>query len=97
VTATILLLPDAVVLAPFRTPLVPAISETVLLDACFGAATRAAIALAAITTPANPEHRMASIAAANTFSEERLPNNGHVLLQKGLDNGSQSWQGGTSI
>jgi hypothetical protein len=88
VAEAILLLPGTVVQAAFLTLLIPAVGDTMLLEACYGTATRAAIALAAITTPANPEHRLAPIAAALTLPENRLARNGHVLLQKGLDNGS---------
>ena len=68
-----------------------------LLKARFGAATRAAIALTAITMLANPEDCMTSMAAANSLPEKPFSRNDDVLSQEGLDNGSRSWQVGTSI
>jgi len=78
-----------------RAPLVAAVGATVLLDPGVGAASRAAIALAAITVLTDPEHRVASPAAANPLTENHLALNRHPRPPAGLDNGSPSWQAKT--
>jgi hypothetical protein len=94
--ATILSLAVPVVETPFRAPLMAAVGAAVLLPTCFGAATRATVALPAITMSADPEHRIASPAATNALPEKPIAW-GHVLPETGLDNGSRSWQVSTSI
>jgi len=88
-------LPVAMVQPCFGAVLVAAIGAAPLLESGLAAASGAAIALAAITVPANPEHHVASAAAADPLMENRL-GNGHARLQAGLDNGRESWQVRTS-
>jgi len=63
----VLLLPITVVEPACQTLLIAAVGRPVLAAPGFGAARRAAIALSAIATGANPEHRLASLAAANAL------------------------------
>ncbi len=83
----------AMVKPSFRAPLMPAVGAAPLLQPGLVAASRAAIALAAIAVLTDPEHRLASPAAANSLTENRFAMDRHPRRQAGLDNGSQSWQG----
>jgi len=82
----------AVVEPSLRTPLVAAVGAAPLLESRLGAASRAAIALAAVAVLTDPEHRLAFAAAANPLTENRLAMDRHPRRQAGLDNGSQPWQ-----
>jgi len=73
----------------FRSALVTAVGATPLLQTGRGAASRAAIALSAVTMPAEAEHGMTS--AANALPENRFARNRHAR-RRGLDNGNASWQ-----
>jgi hypothetical protein len=53
----------------FGTPLVPVVGISALLASGFQTASRGAIALAAITMRTDPEHCLASLAAANSLPE----------------------------
>jgi hypothetical protein len=92
----ILLLPVAMVEFAFQTLLIAAVSRPVLPAPCFGAARRAAVALSAITMRANPEHRLASLAAANALPENHFSMN-HPPTQADFDNGNGSCQRRTSF
>jgi hypothetical protein len=81
----------------FRTPLVAVVGETVLLPPGFGPASCAAIALAPITVRTNPEHRLASRAAANPLPENHFALNRHPSAQADFDSGNGSCQGRTSF
>jgi hypothetical protein len=94
VVQAIPLLAIAVVEAAFRAPLIPAVGAAVLVEARFSPATRAAIALSPITVAADPENCLASIAVANSLPQNPLAKYVHTFSQKGLDNGSRSWQRG---
>jgi hypothetical protein len=76
--------------SPFPTALVAVVGAASLPEPGLGATGEAAIALSTITLPADPEHRVASAAAANPLPENDFAMNRHVRPQKGLDNGSQS-------
>jgi hypothetical protein len=64
----------------------------VLLETCCGSASGTAIALTAITMPADPEHGMTSAAAANPLPEDRFARKRHARHGRGLDNCNGSWQ-----
>jgi len=81
----------------FRTPLVAAVGDTVLPPPGFSAARRATIALPPIAACTNPEHRLASLAAANPLPENRFALNRHPPAQADFDNGNGSCQGRTSF
>lgn len=86
----VLLLPIPVVEPAFRTLLIAAVGRPVLPAPSFGAARRAAIALSAITMCTNPEHRLASLAAANALPENHFSMNRHPPTQADFDNGNGS-------
>jgi hypothetical protein len=90
-------LPVPMIEPAFRTPLVAPVGSTVLVPPGFAAATRAAIALAAIAVRADPEHRLASLAATNSLPENHISMNRHRSTPAGFDNGNGSCQGRTSF
>ena len=95
--APILPLPVAVIQPSFRASLVSAVGAAPLLEPGLHAASRVAIALSAITVTADPEHRVASNAAANPLPENHFAMSRHPCPQTGLDNGNHSWQVRTSF
>lgn len=80
-----------------RALLMPAVGAAPLAEPGLHAAGQAAIALSTITVLADPEHRMASAAAANPLPENHFARNVHARPQAGLDNGNRSWQVRTSF
>jgi hypothetical protein len=94
---TVLLLPLPVVESAFQALLIAAIGRPVLPAPGFGAARRAAIALSAIAMCTNPEHRLASLAAANTLPENHFALNRHPPTRGDFDKGNGSCQGKTSF
>ena len=95
--APIVPLPVAVVQPSFPALLVAGIGAASLLEPSFTAASATAIALPTIAVRADPEHRVASNAAANPLPENHFARNGHAPPQAGLDNGNRSWQVRTSL
>jgi hypothetical protein len=93
----VLLLAVPVVEPAFQTLLIAAVGCPVLPAPRFGAARRAAIALSAIAMATNPEHRLASLAAANALPENHFSMNRHPPMQADFDNGNGSCQGSTSF
>jgi hypothetical protein len=89
----VLLLPIPVVEPAFRALLVAAVGHPVLPAPGFSAARRAAIALPAIAVRANPEQRLASLAATNPRPETHFWMNRHPPTQAAFDNGNSSCQG----
>ena len=83
-------LPVPMIQSAFQTPLVTAVGSTVLPPPGFRAAGRAAIALSAIAMCTNPEHRLASLAAANALPENHFALNRHPPAQADFDNGNGS-------
>jgi hypothetical protein len=96
-TLAVLLLPIPVIEPAFGTLLIAAVGLPVLPAPGFGAARRAAVALSAIAMCTNPEHRLASLAAANALPENRFSVNRHPPRQADFDNGNRSCQGRTSF
>lgn len=93
----VLALPVAMVQPSFRAPLVTAVGTAPLLEAGLGPAGGTAITLPAVTVLTDPEHRVASTAAANPLPENHFARNRHARPQTGLDNGQQSCQVRTSF
>jgi hypothetical protein len=93
----VLLLPIPVVEPAFQTLLISAVGCPVLKASGLGAARRATIALSAIALCANPEHRLASRAAANALPENHFLLNRHPPTQADFDSGNGSCQGRTSL
>jgi hypothetical protein len=90
-------LPVAMIEPALRTLLVPAVSRAMLPEPSFGATSRAAIALPAVAVRANPEDRLASLAATNPRPENHFSMNRHRCAPAGFDNGNGSCQGGNSF
>ena len=90
-------LPVAMIEPALRTLLVAAVGGAVLPEPGFGATSRAAIALPAITVRADPEHHLAFRAAANPEPANHFPTNRHRSPPAGFDNGNGSCQGGNSL
>jgi hypothetical protein len=95
--APVLTLPIPVIQPAFRTPLVTAVCATPLLEPRFVPAGGTAIALPTIAVLTDPEHCLATAAAANPLPENDFTMNLHAGPQTGLDNGSRSWQVRTSF
>jgi hypothetical protein len=72
---------------PFGALLVTAVGATLLAEPCVLATGEAAIALAAITAPAQKEHGVAFVVPANPSSESFVRRR-HAHLPAALDNGS---------
>jgi hypothetical protein len=81
----------------FQTLLMAAVGAAPLLETCCGPASGTAIALAAITVLADPEHGMTSAAAANPLPENRFAMKRHARPMRGLDNSNGSWKVRTSF
>jgi hypothetical protein len=92
-----MLLSIPVVKPAFGTLLIAAVGGPMLPAPGFGPARRAAIALSAIAMCTNPEHRLASLAAANALPENHFSMNRHPPTQADFDNGNGSCQGRTSL
>ena len=93
----IVLLPIPVVEPAFGTLLIAAVGRPVLPAPGFAAARRAAVALSAVAMYTNPEHRLASLAAANPLPENHFCMNRHPPRQADFDNSNGSCQGKTSL
>jgi hypothetical protein len=93
----VVLLSIPVVEPTFRTLLIAAVGRPVLPTPGFTAAGRAAIALSAIAMRTNPEHRLASLAAANALPENHFSTNRHRSTQTDFDKANGSCQGSTSF
>ena len=78
-------LPVPVVQPAFRTPLVPPVGYTTLLAPRFRTASCAAIALPAVAVRTQPEHRLASLAAANPLPENHFSMNRHPRARADFD------------
>jgi hypothetical protein len=97
VALAVVLLPVAMIEPAFRTLLIAAVGRAVLPAPGLAAARRAAITLSAIAMRANPEQRLASLAAANPLPENHLSMNRHPHTLADFDNGNGSCQGRTSF
>jgi hypothetical protein len=93
----ILPLPVAMIEPSFRAALVTAVGAASLLDPGLSAASGTAITVSAITVLADPEHRVASNAAANPLPKNHFAMSRHPCMRVGLDNGNRSWQVRTSF
>ena len=78
-------------------PASPPISIFALPESGLSTASGAAVALSAIAVLADPEHRVASSAAANPLPENYFAVGRHPCPRVGLDNGNRSWQVRTSF
>ena len=90
-------LPVPMIEPAFEASLVTAIGSAALLTPGFLPTSRTAIALPSIAVGANPEHRLAPLAAANALPENRFAMSLHPPKQADFDNGNGSCQGKTSF
>ena len=90
-------LPVPMIEPAFEALLVTAVGSAALLAPGFRAASRTAVALPSIAMRANPEHRLASLAATNPRPEDHFSINRHRSPSAGFDNGNGSCQGKTSF
>jgi hypothetical protein len=81
----------------FQAPLVAAVGAASLLETGFVTTRETAITLPTIAVQTDPEHRVATTAAADPLPENHFAMNRHARPQTGLDNGSRSWQVRTSF
>jgi hypothetical protein len=81
----------------FAASLMTTIGSTALLAPGFRAASRTAVALPSIAVRANPEHRLAPLAAANALPENRFSMSLHAPTQADFDKANGSCQGKTSF
>ena len=81
----------------FEAPLITTVGSTALLAPGFRAASRTAVALPSIAVRANPEHRLAPLAAANALPENHFSMSLHPPTPADFDNGNGSCQGRTSF
>jgi hypothetical protein len=96
VTFPVCPLPVPMIESAFGTPLVPAVGISALQASRQQTASRAAIALPAITVRTNPEHRLASL-VANSPPENHFWINRHPPTPADFDIGNGSCQGRTSL
>jgi len=92
-----MLLPIAVVEPAFGTLLIAAVGRPMLPAPGFAAARWAAIALSAIATCTDPEHRLASRAAANALPKNHFSMNRHPPAEAGFDKRNDSCDGGVAL
>jgi len=97
VTSPVRQLAVAMIEPALQTTLVAPVGSAALLASSLRAASRAAIALPAVAVRANPEHRLASLAATNSRPENHFSMNRHPPTAAAFDNSNGSCEGGTSF
>jgi len=88
----ILALAIAMVLTSFRTLLVAAVGQAVLLPACLQPTELAAVVLPSVTAATDPENLVAAASTANSLTKVNFVVGRHPRPKVGLDNGDRSWQ-----
>src|SRR6266496_6145109 len=97
VPAAVGTLPIPMIEPTLETPLVAAVGSAALPAPGFGATSQTAIALSAVTMRANPEYRLATLAATNPRPENHFCMNRHPPTEAVFDNRNGSCEGGTSF
>jgi hypothetical protein len=92
VAPPILALAIAMVLAPFRTLLVTAVGQAVLLLARALPTEVAAVVLSPVTVATDPEDLTTTAGTTNSLTEDNFGVGRHPRPEVGLDNGDRSWQ-----
>jgi len=92
VAPPILALAVAMVLTSFRTLLVAAVGQAVLLSACLPPTKRAAVVLSSVTVATDPENLATAAGTANSLTKDNFAVGRHPRPKVGLDNGDRSWQ-----
>ena len=80
------------VLAPFRTLLVAAVGQAVLLPARLLPTGVAAVVLSPVTVATDPEDLATAAGTTNSLTEDNFDVGRHPRPKVGLDNGDRSWQ-----
>ena len=80
------------VLAPFRTLLVAAVGQAMLLAARLPPAKVAAVVLSPVTVATDPEDLATVAGTTNSLTEDDFGAGRHPRPKVGLDNGDRSWQ-----
>jgi hypothetical protein len=80
------------VLAPFRTLLVAAVGQAVLLPARLLPTEVAAVVLSPVTVATDPEDLATAASTTNSLTEDNFGVGRHPRPAVGLDNGDRSWQ-----
>ena len=86
----ILALAIAMVLASFRTLLVAAVGQAVLLSARVLPTKMGAVVLSSVTVATDPENLVTAARTANSLPKDAVGR--HPRPTVGLDNGDRSWQ-----
>ena len=92
VAPPILALAIAMVLTPFRTLLMAAVGQAVLLSACLLPTKMAAVVLSSVTVATDPENLVTAASTANSLTKDNFAVSRHPRPEVGLDNGDRSWQ-----
>jgi len=92
VAPPILALAIAMVLTPFRTLLMAAVGQAVLLSACLLPTKMAAVVLSSVTVATDPENLVTAASTANSLTKDNFAVSRHPCPEVGLDNGDRSWQ-----
>ena len=92
VAPPILALAIAMVLTPFRTLLMAAVGQAVLLSACLLPTKMAAVVLSSVTAATDPENPVTAASTANSLTKDNFAVGRHPRPEVGLDNGDRSWQ-----
>jgi hypothetical protein len=87
VAPSILALAIAMVLTSFRTLLVAAVSQAVLLPARLMPTKKAAIVLSSVTLATDPENLVTAASTANSLTQDNFGVGRHPRPKVGLDNG----------
>lgn len=82
----------AMVLTSFRTLLVAAVGQAVLLSARLLPTKVAAVVLSSVTVAADPENSATAAGTANSLPKDNFGVGRHPRPTVGLDNGDRSWQ-----
>jgi hypothetical protein len=80
------------VLTPFRTLLVAAVGQAVLLSTCLLPTKVTAVVLSSITVATDPENLVTAAGTANSLPKDNFGVGRHPRPEVGLDNGDRSWQ-----
>jgi hypothetical protein len=87
----------AMVLAPFRTLLVAAVGQAVLLPARLLPTEVAAVVLSPVTVATDPEDLATTAGTTNSLTQDNFGEGRHPRPKVGLDNGDRSWQLETNL
>ena len=91
-TPPILALAIAMVLPSFRTLLMAAVGQAVLLSSRLLPTKVAAVVLSSVTVATDPENLATTAGTTNSLTKDNFAVGRHARPKVGLDNGDRSWQ-----